>query len=260
MTKRTLTNDELAAHLAEQLQFIEASADAFDKGFEGEAKRLAVTLRVLLHDTKSSRSLLGQLGRKNIDFLDTAIPFNPNNLETHGGLVFIALGPPKTRYVAMLDDLPMTQHRSFSDWWDAPVFVDKDRRQLSRKNLVLTAVNQDGGAHVDPALDETYDDLAHKNSLNWTSIDGGRARPMDGPERAAIRQIAHEVLKTLKAGYTKMPRHEAGVFTVGMSKVQNGAPSPPGYNPAKVGRNAPCPCGSGKKYKRCHGALVVLAK
>ncbi|MYF90782.1 MAG: preprotein translocase subunit SecA, partial [Gemmatimonadetes bacterium] len=21
----------------------------------------------------------------------------------------------------------------------------------------------------------------------------------------------------------------------------------------KVGRNAPCPCGSGKKYKRCHG-------
>jgi preprotein translocase subunit SecA len=22
----------------------------------------------------------------------------------------------------------------------------------------------------------------------------------------------------------------------------------------KVGRNEPCPCGSGKKYKRCHGA------
>ncbi|MGC2459378.1 MAG: SEC-C metal-binding domain-containing protein [Steroidobacteraceae bacterium] len=24
----------------------------------------------------------------------------------------------------------------------------------------------------------------------------------------------------------------------------------------KVGRNEPCPCGSGKKYKHCHGALV----
>ena len=24
----------------------------------------------------------------------------------------------------------------------------------------------------------------------------------------------------------------------------------------KVGRNAPCPCGSGKKYKRCHGGSV----
>ena len=25
---------------------------------------------------------------------------------------------------------------------------------------------------------------------------------------------------------------------------------------AKVGRNSPCPCGSGKKYKKCHGANV----
>ena len=23
--------------------------------------------------------------------------------------------------------------------------------------------------------------------------------------------------------------------------------------PKKIGRNDPCPCGSGKKYKRCHG-------
>jgi uncharacterized protein YecA (UPF0149 family) len=28
------------------------------------------------------------------------------------------------------------------------------------------------------------------------------------------------------------------------------APPPSG----KVGRNDPCPCGSGKKYKKCHGA------
>jgi preprotein translocase subunit SecA len=24
----------------------------------------------------------------------------------------------------------------------------------------------------------------------------------------------------------------------------------------KVGRNEPCPCGSGKKYKQCHGSLI----
>jgi preprotein translocase subunit SecA len=24
----------------------------------------------------------------------------------------------------------------------------------------------------------------------------------------------------------------------------------------RVGRNEPCPCGSGKKYKNCHGKLV----
>ena len=28
-------------------------------------------------------------------------------------------------------------------------------------------------------------------------------------------------------------------------------------NEPKVGRNDPCPCGSGKKYKKCHGAVVA---
>jgi hypothetical protein len=26
----------------------------------------------------------------------------------------------------------------------------------------------------------------------------------------------------------------------------------------KIGRNEPCPCGSGKKYKKCHGAFPEL--
>jgi preprotein translocase subunit SecA len=39
----------------------------------------------------------------------------------------------------------------------------------------------------------------------------------------------------------------------------NGGPPAPNRNPndpttwGKVGRNDPCPCGSGKKYKHCHG-------
>jgi preprotein translocase subunit SecA len=31
------------------------------------------------------------------------------------------------------------------------------------------------------------------------------------------------------------------------------APSPVKRAQTKVGRNDPCPCGSGKKYKKCHG-------
>ena len=31
-------------------------------------------------------------------------------------------------------------------------------------------------------------------------------------------------------------------------------PEPPPVGAGKVGRNDPCPCGSGKKYKKCHGA------
>ncbi len=33
-------------------------------------------------------------------------------------------------------------------------------------------------------------------------------------------------------------------------------PQPVKREGEKVGRNAPCPCGSGKKYKKCHGRLV----
>ncbi len=40
--------------------------------------------------------------------------------------------------------------------------------------------------------------------------------------------------------------------------VRKAAPSPAARRPTgppvpKVGRNEPCPCGSGKKYKQCHG-------
>ena len=26
----------------------------------------------------------------------------------------------------------------------------------------------------------------------------------------------------------------------------------------KIGRNDPCPCGSGKKYKQCHGRTMMM--
>ncbi|MFZ2490807.1 MAG: preprotein translocase subunit SecA [Thermoanaerobaculia bacterium] len=35
------------------------------------------------------------------------------------------------------------------------------------------------------------------------------------------------------------------------------APAPAKRTQAKVGRNDPCPCGSGKKYKKCHGSEVA---
>ena len=39
---------------------------------------------------------------------------------------------------------------------------------------------------------------------------------------------------------------EAALLASGQPVVRDGI---------KVGRNDPCPCGSGKKYKQCHGQL-----
>jgi preprotein translocase subunit SecA len=50
----------------------------------------------------------------------------------------------------------------------------------------------------------------------------------------------------------------AGVALAGGSAEQRAAVPltalPAGFE--RTGRNAPCPCGSGKKFKHCHGALV----
>jgi preprotein translocase subunit SecA len=37
------------------------------------------------------------------------------------------------------------------------------------------------------------------------------------------------------------------------AEVQQAQPAQAKREPDRVGRNDPCPCGSGKKYKRCHG-------
>jgi len=263
MTKKiALSQDELEAHLQEQLSFLESSAASFDSGFEGEAKRLAVTLRVLLHETKYSKSLLGQLGKLDQNYINTAFNYDPENQLSHSGLVFIAIGQGGTRYIAQLDDVPESNIKeiSFDEWWNSPVFVDDKKRQLSRKELITIAANQDGGAHVDPGLDETYSDLSKNNSLGWNTENNGVKGILLDPEKAAIRQIAHEVLKTLKCGYAKKVKHEASMIVGGMSITQVPPPKHEKKKPIvrdkKIGRNEPCPCNSGKKYKHCHGRVT----
>ena len=47
---------------------------------------------------------------------------------------------------------------------------------------------------------------------------------------------------------------DAGLHRLSALNGNNSAPAAPYISPDKVGRNDPCPCGSGKKYERCCGA------
>jgi preprotein translocase subunit SecA len=71
---------------------------------------------------------------------------------------------------------------------------------------------------------------------------------------AAKLQLQHAQAQSLAATGTEGP----------VARPQTGGTQPqPAAEPAlpfvregrKVGRNEPCPCGSGKKYKHCHGQL-----
>jgi preprotein translocase subunit SecA len=81
--------------------------------------------------------------------------------------------------------------------------------------------------------------LQHASPL---SVISGDAVPV-GPESAAAAAAG--------------PAQGGGPFAVGAGAAASAAPLV--RDGRKVGRNEPCPCGSGKKYKHCHGQLAKEA-
>lgn len=198
-----LTLDDLEKHLAEHISFLMRSAHAFDDGYYSEAKRIAVSLRLLLHDTAQSISLLNQLGKKSISFYETSLNIVPGNLASTLGLINVRFGKDGVTFNAPLDDGAPTRYRRgklpFDDWWDKVVFIDQNNNRLTRKELVLAVANKDGGAHVDQKLNKAYADITKRGSLGFTFMKcGEEVESIIPAEMASIRQICHEVIKTLK--------------------------------------------------------------
>ncbi|MCH1487616.1 MAG: preprotein translocase subunit SecA [Pseudomonadales bacterium] len=81
-------------------------------------------------------------------------------------------------------------------------------------------------------------------------------QPQDDPDAIEKQRRAEQARATITAQH---PDAQAEAQTVGAEEgvEENGAPSaqPMVRGGRKVGRNEPCPCGSGKKYKQCHGKL-----
>src|SRR5690606_35091366 len=140
---------------------------------------------------------------------------NPRNLAPTNGLVIVHFRATKgsgveARYIAPLGDRPAAMHRRplpFTTWWTMDIVKDGRGHLFSRSKLVLAVANKDGGAHVDPELDEDYAALSRRNSLGVVAVEeensvgvgiGGPGRPALGnPALAAVRQIAYEAEATL---------------------------------------------------------------
>jgi hypothetical protein len=198
----TQSYDELIEHLKDQIYFLKNSCTSYDNGFKKEAKRLAVTIRTLVHDTTRSISLLTHLSRKNIDFYNTSLPFDEENLSPFTGLTGIRSSSEGIEHWPFLDDGHPSRYANpwikFDDWWNS-VVINDHKNQFTRKKLVLAVANQDGGAHVDSKLDHGYSNLTKNNSVSWTYEE-----PINQIELASLRQIAHEVLKTLEKEFPSL--------------------------------------------------------
>lgn len=184
---------ELSAKLYEQRGFLEASCRSFDAGQESEAVRLAVTLRVLAHDTRTSRSLLDRMGIKSSwQYLNLrSSPVGQGQWEGHV-LVEASGRPDGTTITQPASDRGESYWSPFDQWWTADVSRVKGRG-FTRKDFVLMLANKEGGAHVDE-LNEEQRSL-HENVDGWQSANLATGTYA----RMTVRAIAEEMRQTIDA-------------------------------------------------------------
>ncbi len=236
MPTTPLTHDELRQHLKEQLGFLDESARLHDQGKEHEAKRLATSIRVLVHDTAQSRSLLQLLGVKaQMTYWSVLLQEAGPACRSYMGIGMRLAFSGRAQYVPVL--FPPQRQLPFDKWWDDSPLIVEDTERVTRKRAVLALANKDGGAHVDPILNDLDHRLLRTDLMGWkaitltgaqrsvlkekkvdvggqemvvqvTSLDGGRvieeASDLASPTCAAVRQVAHELCGTIREHLTHL--------------------------------------------------------
>lgn len=188
---------DFVAQLKRQLSFLKRSTVAYDLGHHDEAIRMATVIRVLLHQTSKSTSLLQHLNAEKINLLSTAKCEDIETVFYYMGLGILQVGSNGPSYQPGLGEGWTKQLIPAQQWWEQVVYVLSPDVRLSRKNIVLAAANQDGGAHVDSKLTPDYAELAKDGGLGFLLVD------QDGMECdeqitnahfVAIRQMTYELL------------------------------------------------------------------
>jgi hypothetical protein len=210
MTNIHLSEQDLHDHLDDNVQFLKKSCESFDSGFHAEAKRLAVIIRVLVHDTSNSTSLLKQLDYKdNMGFYNTASKYNPDNLAEHVGLTCYKFQSKGSRHFAPLDmtkEMPsrLNNYVNFNEWWKSIVIKDGEGVKYSREDLVKILANKEG-AHVDPKISKDFMELrkdVEGSRLGWVQIQntntGDLKSGISEVDFHSVRQIAYELIKSIE--------------------------------------------------------------
>lgn len=189
----------------EQISFLASSCENYDRGNYAEAKRLATIIYTLVRDGgRNSKSLLGQLNKKDsLKYLSSSRKMNDNNLLTESPLVMLSFINGSATYTPIFDQgaaiLPYV-YLPFSKWWEEPILREKNRQNISRKNLIYSLRNQDGGSHVDSNLtDSAYISITKENGMSWTYVSNGLEQNINGVHLVTMRQIAWELAITLNS-------------------------------------------------------------
>jgi SEC-C motif-containing protein len=115
-------------------------------------------------------------------------------------------------------------------------------------NYIVDTCTKNGKDDIDLKQTKDWSEQSRWLGLKIISVEKGGAADAEGTvefeavyERNGMRDVHHEVGRFKKENDTWL--YENG--SVAPQTIVRSGP--------KIGRNDPCPCGSGKKYKHCHG-------
>lgn len=206
--------------LKRNIGFIRRSCELYDQGYAEEAIRIATALRVLLHDTNRSKSLLSHLKVKGIMRLGSSCyppPPGVTMFEGMGRLTAQVSGREVSRRLDPVLDEDAFKHIPvpIEQWWEMPVYVQNRllrnsagrdevvQTYLTRKDIILAAANKDGGAHVDEKLEPNYERLAASGALGMyldqVTVEDGTTvvlPPLEDAHLVYLRQMGYEVLNS----------------------------------------------------------------
>jgi hypothetical protein len=199
--KETPTRDDLSRRFRECVGRLSTSCALFDQGLTAEAKRIALAVREVVHDSADSESLLGRLGYKQqLLFAAQNAVYKPWNFLMLHGLVGLAPPGPGPRFVAHLDTLA-PRLVPFEEWWGEPVLSNRARQKLhSRRHLILSLASPPDRGDFAPLLDENDERFASDFDLGLkASATSQRCDWTQNPLLPSARQIGHELLRTVAA-------------------------------------------------------------
>ena len=198
-------------------------------------------------------------------------------VRTEGWEVLDALPGPHVNHVCNANDLSIFSDNTFTEIYASHVVEHLDYKdELSTTLIEWARVLQPAGKlYVSvPDLDVLSGMILDKKGLSveerffvMRMIFGGHGDQYDYHVTGLNEEFLTVFLRS--AGYISITKVDTfGLFDDTSNMVykdvrislnliaRKPASGPPGTdnNKSKVGRNDPCPCGSGKKYKKCHGA------
>ena len=224
----------LDQHLSEEIDVEEWDLDGFKKALQGQYGLDSGTLSAIDWDGLNRNEIREEIAKKNRDRYESKEQIvGPDLMRTHERIIMLQVVDSQWKeHLYAMDHLkegiglrgygqrdPLMEYKkeSFSMF---EAMWDRIEEEIVRLLFLLRPVRE-------PAFERRPVARPARLSLNDPSV---VPSAFDAPRAAGPRR---ESQGGADAAVTTIKRTEA-----------------------KVGRNSPCPCGSGKKYKKCHGANV----